>query len=213
MATYYTVYKTTNTVNGKYYIGVHQTDNLEDDYLGSGKLLKRALEKYGREAFRREYLAIFDSAEEMFSLEGELVTESLVVDAQCYNLKEGGHGGWQVHNQSEEFTWARRKGAEAATLARDDAVWRSAMSEAQRLRWKTGGRPEGFEYDWTGKTHKEETKRKIGEANRKMVGEKNSQFGKSWVYNEELKQSNKVAQNEIEELLLAGWKRGRKMKF
>jgi hypothetical protein len=213
MASYYTVYKTTNTLNGRYYIGVHQTDDLDDDYLGSGKLLKQAIKKYGREAFTREYLAIFESADKMFALEGELVTSDLVVDTLCYNLKEGGNGGWQIHNRSPEFTWARRKGAEAATLVRDDQVWRDAMSAAQRLRWELNGRPAGFAYDWTGKTHREETKRKIGEANRKMVGKKNSQFGTAWVYNEEMKQSRKVSVNEIEELLLAGWKRGRKMKF
>jgi len=48
------IYKTTNTINGKIYVGKHNKDN--DDYLGSGKLLKRAMKKYGKEYFCLEIL-------------------------------------------------------------------------------------------------------------------------------------------------------------
>lgn len=44
---YYTVYKTTNTKTGYIYVGVHRTHDLEDDYLGSGKKLKKAIEFHG----------------------------------------------------------------------------------------------------------------------------------------------------------------------
>jgi hypothetical protein len=43
---YYTIYKITNKINGKHYVGKHQTMNLSDDYMGSGKLIKRAIEKH-----------------------------------------------------------------------------------------------------------------------------------------------------------------------
>ncbi|MEX0596844.1 MAG: GIY-YIG nuclease family protein, partial [Candidatus Paceibacterota bacterium] len=72
---YYTVYKTTNLINDKIYIGIHETKNLNDNYLGSGKLLKRAIEKYGSQNFKREYLFIFDNKEEQLAKEKELVTE------------------------------------------------------------------------------------------------------------------------------------------
>lgn len=52
---YHLVYMTTNLVNGKMYVGVHSTENLEDGYLGSGNLIKKAVKKYGRENFDRRY--------------------------------------------------------------------------------------------------------------------------------------------------------------
>ena len=84
------VYKTTNLINNKYYIGQHQTYNLNDTYLGSGKILTRAINKYGSENFNREILFNFDDFDEMNEKEKELVTLKEVKDPMCYNLMPGG---------------------------------------------------------------------------------------------------------------------------
>ena len=70
---HYTIYKITNQINGKFYIGSHKTKDLNDNYMGSGKYLKHAQEKYGIENFKKEYLFIYNTDEEMYTKEAELV--------------------------------------------------------------------------------------------------------------------------------------------
>jgi len=73
---FYTVYKTTNKINNKIYIGFHSTNDLSDGYLGSGKILKSAVEKYGVENFEKEYISIFDNKEDVELLENNKETLS-----------------------------------------------------------------------------------------------------------------------------------------
>ena len=105
---YYIIYKITNTLNGKYYIGKHQTTDLNDGYLGSGKLLKRAIEKYGVEHFTKEILHIFDNEVEMNAKEKELV----VICEESYNLCPGGRGGFGYINANLDLTEIRIKNLE-----------------------------------------------------------------------------------------------------
>lgn len=90
---FFTIYKTTNTKNGKYYLGKHQTNNINDDYLGSGVSLVLAIKKYGKESFIKEILFIFNTEEEMNRKEKELITEDLVRSKNTYNRGVGGEGG------------------------------------------------------------------------------------------------------------------------
>lgn len=87
----YYIYKTTNNVNGKYYIGFHKTSNPNDGYMGSGSLLKRAIEKYGIEHFSKEILYAFDTQEEAEAKERELVNREFVDRDDNYNVSIGGN--------------------------------------------------------------------------------------------------------------------------
>jgi len=89
----YTIYKTINLVNGKFYIGKHQTINENDSYLGSGKLLLSAIKKYGVENFKKEVLFVYDREEDMNKKELEIITEQFVLDNNNYNIGVGGEGG------------------------------------------------------------------------------------------------------------------------
>jgi len=91
--THYTVYKTTNLINGKIYIGIHCTNNLDDGYFGSGVLIKQSIEKHGKENFKREILFDFDNEKDMMNKEEELVTEEFVKKNKTYNLARGGNNG------------------------------------------------------------------------------------------------------------------------
>ena len=93
----YTVYKVTNSINHRYYIGVHKTSNPHDSYMGSGPVIKRALGKYGSSNFSKEVLFEFDNEADAYKKEKELLRVSLC-DDMCYNLNAGGKGGWDYVN-------------------------------------------------------------------------------------------------------------------
>ena len=93
MHRYYIIYKITNIINSKEYIGAHSTDNINDGYMGSGTLIRAALLKYGRKNFNKEILHVFDNEKQMYDKEAELVTEEYCLKENTYNIKPGGKGG------------------------------------------------------------------------------------------------------------------------
>ena len=93
-ATYFYLYKITNMINGHFYYGVHRTQKLDDNYMGSGHRLWKAYEKYGIENFKKEILEFFPDIDSMYNREAEIVTNELVKDPNCYNLVRG---GWAPH--------------------------------------------------------------------------------------------------------------------
>ena len=100
---FYTIYKITNQVDGKIYIGAHKTCNLDDRYMGSGKYLKHAQAKYGIDKFTKEILFVFDNPDDMYAKEAELVNEDFLATENTYNLKVGGFGGWDYVNNKDIF--------------------------------------------------------------------------------------------------------------
>lgn len=91
MKKYTIVYMTVNLITNQFYIGKHETDNLEDSYLGSGRRLKNSVKKYGRENFKKFILSIWDNPKDALNEEQRVVAEYLDNPA-CLNIVDGGKG-------------------------------------------------------------------------------------------------------------------------
>jgi hypothetical protein len=98
---YYILYKTINLVNNKTYIGIHQTKNINDGYLGSGLAMRRAIKKYGEDTFKREILEFCSSYEELLEREKVYVNEDWVNEETNYNLKTGGQSAGLLSEESK----------------------------------------------------------------------------------------------------------------
>lgn len=102
---FYTIYKTINIINDKEYVGFHTIKSLDeilgetsengslfcDGYLGSGKLMKMALQKYGPLNMRQELILITTDKNEAADLEKEIVCAQWVASDKNYNLSIGGN--------------------------------------------------------------------------------------------------------------------------
>ena len=101
----YIVYQTTNKVNKKIYIGVHETENPDkfDGYIGCGAYINKpssynkgkthlhnAILKYGISQFIRTTIKVFDNLEDALDLECWLVDEEFVKRTDTYNMIIGG---------------------------------------------------------------------------------------------------------------------------
>ncbi len=101
MKTYYYIYQITNTVNAKIYVGVHKTKSLDDGYMGSGKIIRSAIQKHGISNFSKVILEFFDTSEAMYAKEKEIVTDEFLLREDTYNLRRGGTGGFDFINKEE----------------------------------------------------------------------------------------------------------------
>lgn len=131
----YFIYLTSNLITGKKYIGKHHGE-LDDDYLGSGILLQKAIKKYGKENFKRDILYISKNAEENNQKEIEFIKAyNAVENKEFYNIAPGGDGGDIFH-----------------TLP---------LEQQKQIRKEISKRVSGINNPMYGKHHSEETKEKL----------------------------------------------------
>lgn len=99
---FHLIYKTTNIINQKFYIGMHSISNLNDGYIGSGKIIRNSIKKYGKENFKFEAIEWYPDRISLRNREKELVNDDLLKDPMCMNLQTGG-SGWRYAELHPNF--------------------------------------------------------------------------------------------------------------
>jgi len=177
-------YRITNQINWKYYFGIHSTNSLDDGYLGTGKLIKRAIKFYGKENFVKTIIADYPTRKEASDHEKLAVTKFQIEDQNCYNVRTGGDNENVMIFTKEDVDriYGSRRGIPRTDEIKEriskTLTGKSVSEETRKLLSKLGkernltgerspnfGKPGRF----AGKHHSEESKQRISDSN---VGQK-----------------------------------------
>lgn len=180
---YHYFYKITNLINNHFYYGVHNTDNLDDGYIGSGTRLHIAYKKYGIENFSKEIIKFFDTVEDAYNYEHEVVNEEMINNPDCYNLQIGG----KYFNTCKKVPVIDVNG-NSFWISKEEYIFRK-NNDVKAI--------------WQGKHHKEESKNKV----REKMTPKDSKNKRVWVYKED--KVKYLLKTKLDEYLNDGWKLGR----
>ena len=203
---YHLLYKTRNDITNKFYIGIHSTCNLNDGYLGSGKIIRYSIKKYGKENHSIEILEFLNNREELLEKESQIINDKLLEDPLCMNLQLGGNNGWGFINsdsaiqKKKSLSGNKRKN----WLLENNKEWsdsyRKNISEGVKKSLQT------FNW-WKDKKHSNKTLIKMKQSHK---GKHECNKNKKWVCkNNEIKRINI---SELENYLNDNWIIGRKVK-
>jgi hypothetical protein len=195
--------------DGKFYIGLHSTDIMEDGYFGSGTRLSNSLRYHGKDKHTKMVLKYFDTRQEAKDYEKFLITDEMRSDTLCMNIAPGGGGGFINEEHALKF---HRAGWKAMTAS----ISSFQLSERSKKLWE---KPTDKMLAAASQKIKAMTiaatsidannKRKVTLAERNhQQGNKNSQFGSCWV-TDGIKPV-KVKKDSLDDFLAKGFRRGRK---
>lgn len=231
------VYKTTNLLTGKEYIGSHSTNKKEDGYLGSGRHLLKVIKKYGRKNFKREILEECKIIEEARKLEEKYIIIFHTIFPNGYNFApKGGLGfnGAEISELTKEKIKNKQKGKSKLLYYIEKYgdiedlnkynEWKNILAQKSRGRIKSNEEMEKIRKTSTGRPCSDERKRKIGKANSiALKGKKQSQETiykrlktrppwnkgqkQAWIHKDGV--TKIILYSELEKYLLLGWVKGR----
>jgi hypothetical protein len=160
--TLFTIYKTTNLINGRFYVGMHKTHKIDDFYLGSGKALKHAIKNYGRGNFKKEILHVFKTFEEACEMEKQIVNKGFIENPMTYNMQTGGEAPYaspseETKEKIRQSNLGKKRSDETRQRNREANLGKKLSEETKekmrnRIPWIKG------------KKHSEESKKKMSES-------------------------------------------------
>ena len=218
MKKHYLIYQITNTVNNKIYIGKHITENVDDDYFGSG------LDK-----FVKTILFKCQNKEEMDLLERCVVTQEFCDRDDTYNINVGGDGGWSYVNCSSSYqlgsnarslsaskagkecqrtlkrygTSTTKRHLEKLSLEEQEKYKANMSCKLKAWHKKHKGIYANEHNPMYGHVYSEETLQKMKESH---LGNRNSMHGKMWICNDKTHESKTILKTET---IPDGWRKGR----
>lgn len=197
------IYMTTNLINGKQYIGQKKAKEfLHEKYLGSGKILKQAIETYGRENFKVEMLCECDSKSDLDEKEIYYIQfYNAQSDRHYYNICKGGDAGpggpmFQGHKHSDET----RAKMSADRTGSKNSNYGNRWHQSDELKALHSKLSSGENNGMYGKKQSDATKKLIGEKNRE------SMKGRIRVTNGEI--NRYIKPDELDEYLSKGFYKG-----
>lgn len=225
---YHYIYKITRTDgSGKYYIGMHSTDDLEDGYFGSGHILSKSINKYGKLNHIKEILEIHDSRLILKIRESEIVNHECLSDPLCMNIMLGGQGGWghlteeQIKKRKENALIGSKERSirSANTLKKRredpeyDKKYRQILSDGRKKylakiasEKEFGILPKKYKQSSIkGRVYPEGHAARVS----RNAGEKSASFGTMYVTKGI--QSIRIKKEELEKYILEGWVKGRNL--
>lgn len=167
--------------------------------MGSGKLLRSAINKHGIDNFQKRVLYVFETEDEMNLMEAQIVTEEFCSRDDTYNVCPGGKGGWGYVNQN-----GKNIGYGISFTSESGKFYGSLNG---RKNFQSAHRKGIIKYDaFRGKTHSKLSKTLMSERAKARTKEQNSQYGTMWITNGKI--NRKIKSSEI---IPDGWFKGRKM--
>lgn len=177
---FWCIYRITNLINGKTYIGQHKYKKLDDSYMGSGTLIKRAIKKHGIENFKKEILySRIQYRETADDMERFAIKKERAIGKAEYNLANGGNGTGTVSDETKQKISKARSGKPTWNKGKpmsEEYKIKLSMAHKGQVAWNKGKKCKPLSEETKKKISESQKGKKMSEETRRKMSE--SQKGK-----------------------------------